>query len=74
MRIELTTKAWEAFVLPLNYARIYVLIVSRRLILSNILATLSQIGCVFTALILYLKIYKRIYIQRTICTNLLKQI
>lgn len=21
MRIELTTKAWEAFVLPLNYAR-----------------------------------------------------
>lgn len=22
MRIELTTKAWEAFVLPLNYARI----------------------------------------------------
>ena len=22
MRIELTTKAWEAFVLPLNYARV----------------------------------------------------
>ncbi len=25
MRIELTTKAWEAFVLPLNYARIVTL-------------------------------------------------
>ncbi len=23
MRIELTTKAWEALVLPLNYARIF---------------------------------------------------
>ena len=37
MRIELTTKAWEAFVLPLNYARnIYCyLIVSRLFEMSN---------------------------------------
>ncbi len=37
MRIELTTKAWEAFVLPLNYARKIVcyLIVSRLFEMSN---------------------------------------
>ena len=36
MRIELTTKAWEAFVLPLNYARgYYALIVSLKKNLSN---------------------------------------
>ena len=37
MRIELTTKAWEAFVLPLNYARKIdcYLIVSRLFEMSN---------------------------------------
>ena len=44
MRIELTTKAWEAFVLPLNYARKIdcYLIVSRLFEMSNKIVLLKE--------------------------------
>ena len=51
MRIELTTEAWEAPILPLNYARLYIS-----------LYTFYYIFCSLTSILMcYLSIFKKMY-------------